>query len=218
MAENKRTYGKEVAEQYERIQDAFRSIDIAGVTILTGNNGSGKSLIRKQTPFLFKERYGLADVKDTKGMIRSTSMDARTGSNPEWGGLAGVLRDTEWIATSQNTYSAVHGLLESLNDGKTKYAVIDEYEIGCSEETVLAIAMYISDKLASLISEGKIIGAMIITHSRIGVKAIRHDHFVNIGGMTEDEWLNREVVPTDLVKLDDNELFFYIRDRAWETS
>jgi len=37
-----------------------------------------------------------------------------------------------------------------------------------------------------------------------------------LDGLTKDEWLNREVVPTDLKELEENELFFYIRDhKKW---
>lgn len=207
-----RVYSEEVKNSYKRIVRVFENFDPEGITILTGNNGSGKSLFRKQLPFAFQQYYGLSDVKETKGMIRSTSMDARTSSNPEWGALSGIMNDTSWIATSQNTFSSIKNLFESLEKSETKYLVIDEYEIGCSEETIVAIARFINENLKRFILEKKIIGAMIITHSRMGLKEIEYDHFVNIEGLSADQWVNREIIPTDLNKLDENELFFYIRD------
>ncbi len=212
----KRTYSDEVKAQHARIIKVFEDFDPEGVTVLTGNNGSGKSLLRKQLPFAFQQYYDLKDVKETRGMIKSTSMDARTSSNPEFGALSSIMNDTSWVATSQNTLGNIRKLLDAVEDGKTKYVVIDEYEIGCSEETILALARYIDGRLRKLMDEKKIVGAMIITHSRMGVREIRHDHFVNIEGLTEEEWLNREVKPTDLDKLEENELFFYIRDKQKE--
>ena len=32
---------------YQQIVDAFGQIDVEGVTVLTGNNGTGKSLVRR---------------------------------------------------------------------------------------------------------------------------------------------------------------------------
>lgn len=212
MAE-KRQYSEKTIQAHKNLQNTFSDLDVEGVTILTGNNGSGKSVIRKQLPFAFKDLYDLNDVKETSGWIMSTSMDARTGSNAEWGALSGIMNDTSWVATSQNTLHSIKGLLDSTEKSdKVKYVVIDEYEIGCSEETIVALAQYISQRIQKLLTDKKIIGAMIITHSRIGCEHIKFDHFVNIEGRTYDEWKNREIIPTDLEELDANELFYYIRD------
>jgi len=210
MAEE-RKYSEKTIERYNRMVDSFQNLDPKGITVLTGTNGSGKSLIRKQLPFAVKDWYDLKDVSETQGMIKSTSMDARTGSNPEWGGLSGIMRDTEWVATSQNTYYALKGVFNAITDKRTKYLVIDEFEIGCSEETVLAFVKYINKELKKALKKN-LEGAIIITHSRLAVKNLKFDYFVNLDGLTKDEWLNREVVPTDLKELEENELFFYIRD------
>ena len=211
----KKKYSKEVEDKYERIIDGFAALEVDKITILTGSNGSGKSLIRKQLPFAMKDRLKLDDIKDTKGLVLSTSMDARTGSNPEWGAMSGMMRDTEWIATSQNTYHSISSLFNSIKKSDNKkpvFVVLDEFEIGCSEETILAFIHYINDTLASLKKSGKIMGAMIITHSRLAVKELVADDFINLDGLTKLEWINREIIPTDLNELDENELFFYIRD------
>ena len=213
--EDKREYSDEVVEAYKRVQDSFEKIKINKITILTGKNGSGKSLIRKQTPFIMKEYLDLDGINETKGLISSTSMEARTKSNPEWGALSSAMHDTEWIATSQNTFSSIQSLLNIIDkeDSTCKYLIIDEFEIGCGEETQLALVNYINDKLEKLIKETQLEGALIITHSRIGVEKLKHDVFLNIDGLTKDNWINRKIEPTNLKELDDNKLFFYIRDK-----
>ena len=213
MAEEETKYSQDVIDAYDRMVDAYRSIKINRITILTGNNGSGKSLIRKQMPFIIDKHYDLNDIKKAQRKYMSTSMDARTGSRPDLGGLSGMMRDTEWVATSQDTYSNIEGIFKAVKgDDNVRYLVIDEFEIGCGEETTLALTLFINEKMKELKDADLIDGALIITHSRIGVKDLICDDFVNIEGMTKEEWLNREIVPTDLVKLDKNELFCYIRD------
>lgn len=57
---------------------------------------------------------------------------------------------------------------------------------------------------------------MVITHSRHVVNTLNHDNFMNIEGMTEEEWVNREIVPIDPEDLGKwaTELFKTIRDRS----
>ena len=59
-------------------------------------------------------------------------------------------------------------------------------------------------------------GVLVITHSDRVVRTLKHDAFVNLEGMSEEEWLNREIVPTDFEQLEkeSNELFCAIRDRS----
>ena len=69
----KTTYSQNIKDAYNRMIDAYESIDLDKITVLTGSNGSGKSLIRKQLPFLMKTKLGVKEIKDTKGSITSTS-------------------------------------------------------------------------------------------------------------------------------------------------
>lgn len=216
-----KVFTKEVEEKYKKMQDAFEKIDLEKITVLTGSNGSGKSLIRKQTPFLMVEKLCLKSYKDTKGMIKSTSMDARTSNRPEFGALSSIMNDTEWIATSQNTLHSISGLFNAiLKDKKneTLYLIIDEFEIGCAEETVLALAYYINENVEKIKNNTNVKGVLIITHSRLAVEKLKYDEFINIDGLTKDEWLNREIIPIDLKNLEENELFFYIRDYNKKTT
>lgn len=207
-----RIYTQNVIDKYNRIKETLKLIHLNKITILTGSNGSGKSLIRTQLPFLVRDYLNLNDVKETKGYICSTSMEARTKSVSDWGALSSVRHDTAWVATSQNTLSEIKNLFNSVRNSNYKYLVIDEFEIGCGEETILALSHYINSAIKDLLENTQLEGVLIITHSRIGVKNINHDIFLNIDGMTEDEWLNRDINPIDLDELDANELFFYIRD------
>jgi energy-coupling factor transporter ATP-binding protein EcfA2 len=198
---------------YKQLTDTFRSIKVDQITVLTGSNGSGKSLIRKQLPFLIKEYYGFDDNKQLSGIVLSTSMEARTALRSEFGALSSTLHDTGWIATSSNTLNSIKNLFNVVKDTKKKvYLVIDEFEIGCGEETILALTNFINRKLFEFALEDKLLGALIITHSRLGVKNLEMDSFVNIQGLSKDEWLNRKIEPANLDDLEKNELFFYIRD------
>lgn len=213
--EEPKIYSQEVKDAYKRMQDAYLDIEFDKITILTGGNGSGKSLIRKQIPFRLAEHLKLDEPQEAQRKMRSTSMDARTGSNPSMGALSGMMRDTEWVATSQDTLSNLQGLLNfEKNESDVQYILIDEYEIGCGEEVALALAFFINERLEDLMTNYNVKGALIITHSRIGVENIKADKFVNIEGLSKEEWLNRKIEPADLKKLDENELFSYIRDNA----
>lgn len=214
MTKEKRIYSQRVKDRYEGLLEGFSLLEVDNINILTGSNGSGKSMIRKQLPFTMGDRLKI-DPKEAQQLVMSTSMDARTGSNPEMGALSGMMRDTDWFATSQNTFNSIEGIFNAASrkeNDKQMYLVIDEFEIGCSEETILALIHYISDNLIKLKKDKKIMGAMIITHSRLAVKELKADTFINLDGLTKEEWLNREVIPTDLEELNENEMFSYIRD------
>jgi hypothetical protein len=212
MANAPEKISEKTKQAFNRMIDAYSDLDLKGVTVLTGNNGSGKSVVRRHIPALYRDRLDLKN-ENIKGWVLSTSMDARTSSNPEWGTLAGIGQDTGWIATSQNTYGNISRLFKTVDKGGAKYLIIDEFEIGCSEETILALAHYISENLQRFIKEKKLEGTLIITHSRRACEHIKHDHFVNLEGLTEEQWTTREVVPTNLEELEANELFFYIQQQ-----
>lgn len=213
---DEKEYSQEAKDAFNRLIDTYEKVEFDGITILTGSNGSGKSMIRKQLIFAIARDKDI-EPKEAGRLISSTSMDARTGSNPEMGAMSGMMRDDDWIATSQSTYSNLKGLFSAAEKEKTcEYLVIDEFEIGCGEETILALSQYINKNLKRLIKGKKIRGGMIITHSRLGVEELVADRFINIEGMTKDEWLDREIFPTNLAKLDENELFFVIRQNQHE--
>lgn len=70
------------------------------ITVLVGNNGVGKSLIRKQLHFKWTRKYG-----ERKSYIRAVSMQQRTENrSADWGALGSMLHDDETSPTSLWTY------------------------------------------------------------------------------------------------------------------
>lgn len=188
-------------ERIERIVDVRDSIDLSKVTILTGGNGSGKSFIRKQIQLICKGE-GIP--------CWTVSMDKRAGFDSNGTGMMVFGRDCEWLPTSINT-------LDTLKDFGTKtensYGILDEIEIGMSEESQYGIALYINRQLEEFRKKNR--GLLIITHSKYVVRHVKADEFINLEGMTKQEWLDREIVPTDFDSLDhdSNELFRALQDK-----
>lgn len=197
----------------DRLIEVLESINVDGsVTILTGSNGSGKSLIRKQMMFRVAK---VLDKDPRKGpLVASTSMELRTGSRPEFGALSGAGRDHDVSPTSQCTLENIEALVIG-EHGKDRYVVIDEPEIGMGEEMVAALVNLLNIELKKT-KEKKILGVLVITHNRYIVENLEAKQFLNIDGYkTKEDWLNRKIVPTDLKKFakDSMDLFIAIRDR-----
>ena len=182
------------------------SIELGKLTILTGSNGSGKSVIRKLLPTRIQAKLG----KDSpERLVSSLSFMSRAGLNSMCG--INFLRDSEWTSTGDNT---VH-LLKSIINHDERFIVLDEVELGMGEELQLAAANYINSVKDEVLK--KSYGLLVITHSRIVAKTLKEDAFFNIDGIkTKEEWLNREIVPTDLDQFEEDcdELFVAIRDRS----
>lgn len=177
------------------------SIDTGKVTILTGGNGSGKSFIRKQMQLICKE---------DSIPCWAVSMDQRAGFDSNGTGMMAFSRDCEWLPTSVNT-------LDRMRDFGTKtrgtFGILDEIELGMSEESQYGVALYINKQLEEFRKNNK--GLLIITHSRYIARYVDADEFINIEGMTKQEWLDRDIVPTDFDSLDrdSSELFRALQDR-----
>ena len=192
-------------EHIDRLVDVALDIKAGKITILTGKNGSGKSFIRKVVSQSIEEQLKL---DSSSRIVVSTSQELRTGSNPEMGALSGWMRDDGWNPTSVETMKHVRSIIKS----EGKYIVIDEPEIGMGEETVMALVKFLNDNMRKV----KHKGILIITHNRYVVENLDADEFFNIECMSKEEWLNRELIPTDLDELNDNsnKLFRAIQDRT----
>jgi predicted ATPase len=190
----------------DRLIKIAESIELGKLTILTGSNGSGKSVIRKLLPTRIQEKLG----KDSpERLVSSLSFMSRCSLNS----MSGInfLRDSEWTSTGDNT---VH-LLKSIINHDERFIVLDEVELCMGEELQLSIANYINSIKDEVLK--KSYGLLVITHSRIVAKTLKEDAFFNIDGIeTKEEWLNREIVPTDLDQFEEDcdELFVAIRDRS----
>lgn len=182
-----------------------KAIEPSKLTILTGSNASGKSVIRKQLTYYMTDKLKKGD----KPCVAALSFMSRAGLN-YYSGI-NFLRDNDWAATSKNSLDLARNLLRT----EDRYLVLDEPEIGMGEEMQLAFARYVNSQKASVIKNSY--GLLVITHSRIIVNELDNDAFFCTDKIyqTKEDWLNREIIPTDLDEFDENAeaLFVAIRDR-----
>lgn len=172
----------------DNIIDICKTIPMDKITILTGGNAMGKSLIRKQLPFTVSREKNVPIDKS----VASISMQLRTESRADWSGLSCCTHDLPWLSTSEHT---VHLLSNLLKDSENRFIVIDELEIGMSREVQVGTCMMLNEKFDEI--KDKLYGVLVITHSEDVVRNLKHDNFINIEGMSEEEWLNREIVPVN---------------------
>lgn len=200
----------------DNILDVMDEIQEGKITVLVGNNGVGKSLIRKQLHFKWQRKYG-----ERKSYIRAVSMQQRTENrSADWDALGSMLHDDETSPTSLWTYYLIKNTFK-LDEDKKYYYVFDELELGMSKETILSVL----DKIAEQIPEflEKSLGILVITHSDFVADYFMKNFdcdFFNIGfGTVEkdyDAWKNREVMGVDLDWLEDwsDKLYHHINERS----
>lgn len=172
----------------DHIIDICKSIPMDKITILTGGNAMGKSLIRKQLPFTVSKEKNVSIDKS----VASISMQCRTESRTDWSGLSSCMHDLPWLSTSEHTVHLLNSLLKNADD---RFIVIDELETGMSREVQVGTCIMLNKKLDEI--KDKLYGVLVITHSEDVVRNLKHDKFINIEGMNEEEWLNREIVPVN---------------------
>ena len=192
-------------EYIDKLGDIAESIKANEITILTGRNAGGKSLIRKLLNAEIAKQLGKEKV-----FIPHASQELRTKSSPEMGALSGMAHDLEWLATSDNTMNTIEAVFKKKD---ADYIVIDEPEIGIGEELQLGLIDFINEKTKEF---GK--GVLIITHSRVTCLGLRHDNFINLEGMSFDEWISRvpQKISVDEFNNFATGLFKAVRDRINE--
>lgn len=188
-------------ERIERIQHVMNSIEPGKVTLLTGSNGSGKSLVRKQIRFRLSRKIpGSNPAK----LTADVSMQRRTESNVGLGALCCIMHDDADTPTSCSTYNLIKTMMDTFlkEDNSKRYLIIDEPEIGMSKESQLGLMQYLSTKIDDVLKYTH--GLLIITHSDVIVNALKDKAvFLNMDtDYTVDEWLNRKIVPVDLEQLE----------------
>ena len=188
------------------ILDICDNIPVDKITILTGGNALGKSLIRKQLAFYISNKK---DIPANKAVI-SVSMQTRTESRPEYSALSEMNHDLPWCSTSDSTINLLNGML---SHAKNKFIVIDELEIGMSREVQTGVCHMLNEKFPDILKHNY--GILVITHSEDVVKNLKHDNFINIEGMSEEQWLTRDIIPVDPSDLETwaTALFKAVRDR-----
>ena len=188
------------------ILDICDSIPTDKITILTGGNALGKSLIRKQLTFYISDKK---DIPANKAVI-SVSMQTRTESRPEYSALSEMNHDLPWCSTSDSTINLLNSML---SHAKNKFIVIDELEIGMSREVQAGVCHMLNEKFPDILKNNY--GILVITHSEDVVKNLNHDNFINIEGMSEEQWLTRDIIPVEPKDLESwaTALFKAVRDR-----
>ena len=198
-------------KQIEIIRDAAKQIEPGKVTVLTGKNGSGKSLLRKALPGAIAAKLGT----DPEHTVASVSMESRTQQKHQFGALRSIGIDDPGNPTSLETITNIDNLLQVCNDTNSRFIVIDEPEIGMGEELVAAMTIFLNETFKTLPSG--CLGVLIITHNRYMVANLNAE-FINIEGMNRQEWLEREIIPTDIeqFKKDSWELYRAINKKISE--
>ena len=153
---------KDLNTYIDHLIDIMDGIELNKITVLTGNNGSGKSMIRKLLHQFLHAKPSLKD-KNINNIIASISMDDRSGMNPNQ--MMVFSRDREWLPTSENTLNSIQSILKT----KDRFLILDELEIGMGEELQAGLAEYLNQNLHI----DQTLGVLIITHSRTMVKHLK---------------------------------------------
>ena len=168
-----------------------KSIKKGDITIVTGPNGYGKSFLRKL--------LGMLHTKYDFPKVASISMETRTNRKDNFSALSTIAMDAPDDATSNHTCHITDMLLRT----KDRYFVIDEPEIGMGKEMLLGLINELNERVEAMKAEGQFLGIMFITHSEFFIDHIKYDTFINLEGMTYEEWKNREIHAISPKKLSD---------------
>lgn len=192
----------EYAEQcLENIFNTLDKIHCGQIHILTGENGSGKSLIVKTLQHHLNNEEN--DVKvATWGMNKRAGIDDGTG-------MRAFIADTDWTCTSENSLGMIKNILKQTN----RFIVIDEPEVGMGETLQASLGNWLSKQLPEVIKQNK--GVLIITHSKHLVRNINCEHvFLNMQGKDKETWLNEipSVIDLDEFEARNLALFNLLRD------
>ncbi len=163
------------------------------VCVITGPNVAGKSLLRK----VLHNHY-----EDAKISYKAISQEGRCAS-------VGIQRllvyGTEQDeSTGYNSVKMLRKMVQSSQEYKDQHAfMLDEPEIGCSEETQAGMGDWLGQMVPTMTNLHTL---FVVTHSRLFVKyLLRHlipTHWrLSEDGMTLDQWVCREIVPTDLEEM-----------------
>lgn len=168
------------------------------LVLITGPNVSGKSVVRKLLHNYAVEQQWLSISLSQEGRTQSSGLERLM--------LYGV------ESADSTGYNSIRQFLRCLQrlqatqcHEKPCVVVLDEPEIGCSEETQAAIGERLAAALACPGSMPALKAIFVITHSR---ELVRHvmpaapSHWRLCGdAMTLSQFVSRAVVPTDLEQL-----------------
>lgn len=216
VADGKLETVRALDDHIERIIDIADNISPNRLTILTGSNGSGKSFVRKLMNSKMSKKFPNENIRK---LVSEISMQKRTDVNNSLigTGFGFMFFDDPRFPTSISTFNLINKLLCACFSKKENksYIIIDEPEIGMADESQLGIAQYLKENLPKILENS--LGIMVITHSKVIVRELREcgDFYYIDKDMTVDEWLNREIKPTDLERLREKSVDLMNRLNDW---
>ncbi len=158
------------------------------VVIFVGQNGAGKSMVRRMLKVGAQERniaiYDFSQERRCSGDL----------------GTAMIYGDETWQSTGFISLSTLQRAFKQ-KPGKDFLLVWDEPEIGLSEESLLGMVEALKEQLEN--PPKRLLGCIFMTHSRLFVRELQ-DYpglaFVDLDGQykTAKEWSNRKVKAADI--------------------
>lgn len=170
--------------------------DDSKITVITGDNASGKSLFVKDFKNCAKKFFG----------IKPIVVSIRERLNPSSGNEVEKRRifsfnDESNKSTGVSSLEIIKKSLSTLaqwgKEDKTML-ILDEPETGLAQNYEYALGQYIADNMKSLQNNPNIAGIVIVSHSKNLVKGIYESgcnmSFVYMGKepLTVNEWINSE--------------------------
>lgn len=154
--------------------------------VITGDNCSGKSLLRKLLH---------CDYDDNKIKFMHFSQAGRSRSGIERQFIYGTEEDD---STGHNSVKLINRLFRYLSNDEPTAVLLDEPEIGCSEELQLSIGNYLLDNMEAI---NNTVAFYVITHSRLiasRLLTVNPTHVRMGSELTLKQYCEREVIPADL--------------------
>ena len=159
--------------------------------VITGQNTTGKSVLRK----IIHNHYYDRNIE-----YMSISQEQKcSGSGIERVLIYGTEQD------ESTGYNSVKTILKAIQTGQSRenpFAImLDEPEIGCSEETQAGIGLKLVKEIDTM---PNLDGLYVVTHSRQLVKnliSIKPTHWHLGNKLSLEEWLERDIVPANLEAL-----------------
>lgn len=164
-----------------------------------------------------------------KGELKGVeaSMDMRSSSM----GDAGMFcHDLRWLVTSDNSTHHMRILFNGYGDPDApdsddnryshhhnyngRWMFLDESEVGCSEELAAGIGEYITKEWERIKPYCPCI--VVVSYSHELIKRLPLDaNWINLDGLSREEYLNREVIPIDVEEFEKHAFKFFdtVRDR-----
>lgn len=164
---------------YENIKRVLSEISVGKVTVLTGENATGKSLVRKLLWSVLEKQMEGKSVR-----ITDTSMYRFTDSR------------ADMVESSGRNFIR---FINHWKEWKDRYIVIDAPELGLSESFVLGMVDYLNKVIPEFMKNNY--GIMVITHSKDVVRRLGADVFLNMDNLDKEDWLNATPAPVDIMEL-----------------